>query len=112
MADIPAVPPPEPQSLESGATDWLVSVDEQVEWCPPQKRPVVMCRLYWWQLSGARSSEGGSQRSMAARIDSSKGVTVEGGGCLDGTGKSSKTICNWVTSAVVGQTEWAKLRAM
>ena len=46
-----------------------------------------------WLPSGvesatALSSEGGSQRSMAARIDSSKGVAVDGGGCCDGTGKS------------------------
>ena len=70
-----------------------------------------------WLLSGVESAtalslEGGSQRSMAARIDSGKGIAVEGGGCVDVTGKSSKTSCNWGHCCRKETPEWAELWAL
>ena len=112
MEDSQVAPPPEPQSLES----WLAGVSRRAGGVSRRAAGVMsttettggdvsIVLAAAWLPSGVESAtalslEGGSQRSMAARIDSSKGVVVEGGGCRDGTGKLSKASCNWVTAAV------------
>ena len=89
-----------PFSPENGATDSRVSVDERVDLRRLQERPVAMSLSHRRQRGCYLvSSVGGSSWSMSARIDSNSGVAV-GGGCFDGTSKSSNTSCSWATAEV------------